>query len=317
MLASSELAQLRAAAARRTEATVELARRICEMAAPTGNEWQRAQLVADLWRERDYTPEIDGVGNVYVRRGRHEQRPVLMLLAHTDTVFPQTTPIVVKREGDILRGPGIVISQAFMACVVRVVDRRVDGPALVVAAALRGGERAASSSLCSGVGARYAARGEVVPSHLLGLPPQVRYSALTQCPVAVARGARLRQNGLGLLLERGSSRRVAGSVLPLNPGAQREHVGAGDDVAARRAREVHRGHARVVLGGAVLDPAAQDLVGAAGRVQDRAARVLDVRRDGPSSRSRAAPRPGTAARSSRAARAAGTARSRAADRDAD
>jgi acetylornithine deacetylase/succinyl-diaminopimelate desuccinylase-like protein len=30
-----------------------------------------------------------------------------MLLAHTDTVFPAETPLIIKREGDILRGPGI------------------------------------------------------------------------------------------------------------------------------------------------------------------------------------------------------------------
>ena len=122
MLSSSELNQLRAAAARRTEVTAELAQRICEVAAPTGNEWERAQLVADLWRERGYTPEIDGVGNVYVRRGRHKQRPVLMLLAHTDTVFPQTTPIVVKREGDVLRGPGIGDNSVNVAAMIAALD---------------------------------------------------------------------------------------------------------------------------------------------------------------------------------------------------
>ncbi|HLI05648.1 MAG TPA: M20/M25/M40 family metallo-hydrolase [Ktedonobacteraceae bacterium] len=110
MIAEPVLSQLRAAAAQRTEAVAELARRICEVPAPTGNEGERARLVASLWRERGYTPEIDAVGNVYVRRGKPGppgQRPVLMLLAHTDTVFPQTSPIVVRREGDVLRGPGI------------------------------------------------------------------------------------------------------------------------------------------------------------------------------------------------------------------
>jgi tripeptide aminopeptidase len=107
MLSPSELSQIRVAAAKRTEAVAELARRICEVPAPTGNEWERARLVASLWREQGYSPEIDAVGNVYIRRGKHENQPVLMLLAHTDTVFPQTTPISVERQGDILRGPGI------------------------------------------------------------------------------------------------------------------------------------------------------------------------------------------------------------------
>jgi tripeptide aminopeptidase len=122
MLPPSELNQLRAAATKRTEAVVELAQRICEVPAPTGLEQERAQLVASLWRERGYTPEIDAIGNVYVRRGKREQGPVLMLLAHTDTVFPQTTPISVKRQGDILRGPGIGDNSVNVAAMISALD---------------------------------------------------------------------------------------------------------------------------------------------------------------------------------------------------
>ena len=107
MIPPSELSQIHVAAARRSEAVAELAWRICEVPAPTGNEWERARLVASLCRDQGYAPEIDAVGNVYIRRGKREDGPVLMLLAHTDTVFPQTTPISVERQGDILRGPGI------------------------------------------------------------------------------------------------------------------------------------------------------------------------------------------------------------------
>ena len=122
MLSPSELNQLRAAAARRTEAVAELTQRICEVPAPTGNEWQRAQLVASLWQERGYTPEIDAVGNVYIRRGKREHGPVLMLLAHIDTVFPQTSPIAVVREGDILRGPGIGDNSVSVAAMISALD---------------------------------------------------------------------------------------------------------------------------------------------------------------------------------------------------
>lgn len=122
MLSPSELNQLRAAAAKRTAAVAELTQRICEVPAPTGNERERAQLVASLWQERGYTPEIDAVGNVYVRRGKHKQRPVLMLLAHTDTVFPQTTPISVVRQGDILHGPGIGDNSVNVASMIGALD---------------------------------------------------------------------------------------------------------------------------------------------------------------------------------------------------
>ncbi len=99
--------QLRNVARNQTEAVATLAQRICEVPAPTGDERQRAEFVASLWRERGYTTEIDAISNVYVRRGKRNSGPVLMLLAHIDTVFPATTPINVTRDGDIMRGPSI------------------------------------------------------------------------------------------------------------------------------------------------------------------------------------------------------------------
>src|SRR5947209_16388558 len=122
MVPPSMLSQIRTTTARRTEAVAELARRICEVPAPTGNEWERARLVAALWRERGYTPEIDAVGNVYIRRGRYENGRVLMLLAHTDTVFPATTAISVERQGDILRGPGIGDNSVNVAAMISALD---------------------------------------------------------------------------------------------------------------------------------------------------------------------------------------------------
>lgn len=117
------LDQLRAAAETRVEAVVSLARRICEVPAPTGQEFERARLVASLWQERGYAPEVDTVGNVYVRRrGMAGQRPLLMLLAHTDTVFPASTPIAVRREGETLHGPGISDNSVSVAAVLQTFD---------------------------------------------------------------------------------------------------------------------------------------------------------------------------------------------------
>lgn len=119
---SFELSRLRAVAEARIEATADLARRICEVPAPTGSERERANFVASLWQERNYTPEIDAVGNVYVRRGEKSERPILMLLAHTDTVFPATVSIAVTRDGDILRGPGIGDNSLSIAAMISTLD---------------------------------------------------------------------------------------------------------------------------------------------------------------------------------------------------
>lgn len=121
-LSLSELSQLRAMTNARTEAVADLARRICEVPAPTGSEQERAQFVAALWRERGYVPQIDAVNNVYIRRGKRGDGPVLLLLAHTDTVFPASTPISVRREGDILYGPGIGDNSVNVASMISIFD---------------------------------------------------------------------------------------------------------------------------------------------------------------------------------------------------
>jgi len=117
------LDQLRTAAETHVEAVANLAWRICEVPAPTGQEFERAHLVASLWQERGYPPEIDAVGNVYVRRrGSNSERPFLMLLAHTDTVFPAATPIAVRRLGETLHGPGISDNSVGVAAMLQTFD---------------------------------------------------------------------------------------------------------------------------------------------------------------------------------------------------
>jgi tripeptide aminopeptidase len=113
---------LRSLANARTEEIAALAARICEVAAPTGSEMERAHFVAALLGERGYTAEIDEIGDVYVRRGNKTQLPVVMLLAHLDTVFPAGTPIHVQRDGDLLRGPGIGDNSASVATMLHVLS---------------------------------------------------------------------------------------------------------------------------------------------------------------------------------------------------
>src|SRR5256886_15256773 len=138
-----ELDRLRTFAHMRTEVVAELAKRICELPAPTGMERARAELVASLWRERGYVSELDAIGNVYPRRGKRDKEPVLMLLAHTDTVFPPSTPISVERGVDILRGPVIgdnSVSVAAMISALDVLDALGEETAVDLVALAGGGE---------------------------------------------------------------------------------------------------------------------------------------------------------------------------------
>jgi tripeptide aminopeptidase len=121
-LSPTELSHILDAARDSIASTVDLAMRICSVPAPTGSEQQRSEFVAALLTQRGYTPEIDDVGNVYVRRGRRGVGPVLMLMAHLDTVFPADIPLLVERRGDNVYGPGIGDNSLSVASMLTVLD---------------------------------------------------------------------------------------------------------------------------------------------------------------------------------------------------
>lgn len=79
--------------------------RICEVPAPTFEEEKRAEYFASLFKAMGLKPNIDDAGNVEVNV-RKNGKPRIVLSAHLDTVFP-FDEIRVKREGSMLRAPGI------------------------------------------------------------------------------------------------------------------------------------------------------------------------------------------------------------------
>lgn len=120
-----QLERVRTIASEFHEAVAKRAASICEVPAPTGAEEQRAAYVGSLLTGLGYATEIDGVGNVYARRGSNGGK-VVMLAAHTDTVFPSTTEIRVRRDGGRLYGPGVgdnSLGVSAMLGVLEVLDR--------------------------------------------------------------------------------------------------------------------------------------------------------------------------------------------------
>ena len=82
--------------------------KVCEIPAPTFQEAKRGE-----WFKQRFTElglknvRVDKVGNVLGERPGKGAGPVLVLAAHLDTVFPENTDVKVKREGSILKSPGI------------------------------------------------------------------------------------------------------------------------------------------------------------------------------------------------------------------
>jgi tripeptide aminopeptidase len=82
--------------------------RFCEIPAPSFKEEARGQELKRVFTELGLqNVRIDKVGNVLGDYPGGAPHPHLVLAAHLDTVFPEGTDVKVKREGNLLKGPGI------------------------------------------------------------------------------------------------------------------------------------------------------------------------------------------------------------------
>ena len=89
-------------------ATIDDQVRLCEVEAPPFKETKRAEVYARMFREAGLqNVRIDKEGNVLGDRPGSQPRPRLVFSAHLDTVFPEGTDVKVRRDGAVLRGPGI------------------------------------------------------------------------------------------------------------------------------------------------------------------------------------------------------------------
>lgn len=97
-----------AAAVRNEPRTIEEQVSICEIEAPPFKEARRA---AEYRRRMEAlglrNVRIDSVGNVIGERPGDPGQPVIVISGHLDTVFPEGTDVRVRREGTVLRAPGI------------------------------------------------------------------------------------------------------------------------------------------------------------------------------------------------------------------
>jgi len=88
--------------------TVDQQISICEIPAPPFKEERRA---AEMKRRFEAlglrNVHIDSIGNVVAERPGTGGGPVVVIAAHLDTVFPEGTNVNVRREGTMMRGPGI------------------------------------------------------------------------------------------------------------------------------------------------------------------------------------------------------------------
>jgi acetylornithine deacetylase/succinyl-diaminopimelate desuccinylase-like protein len=119
--------------------TLEQQVALCEIPAPPFKEARRAaDFRARLVALGLADARIDAEGNVIATRAGRAAGPVVVLSAHLDTVFPESTDVRVRRDGARLRGPGIVDDcrgLAVLLSVVRAMQQQkvvTDGPVVFV-----------------------------------------------------------------------------------------------------------------------------------------------------------------------------------------
>ena len=82
--------------------------RICEIPAPPFQETARGIALRRAFESLGLrNVRVDAVGNVIGDRPGTSPRPRLAFTAHLDTVFPEGTKVETRREGSVIRGPGI------------------------------------------------------------------------------------------------------------------------------------------------------------------------------------------------------------------
>jgi acetylornithine deacetylase/succinyl-diaminopimelate desuccinylase-like protein len=81
--------------------------RLTEIPAPPFQEAPRAAAVKDLLAEAGLSVQIDKAGNVVGELRGVNEKEMVVIAAHLDTVFPPGTDVKVRRSGDRMDAPGI------------------------------------------------------------------------------------------------------------------------------------------------------------------------------------------------------------------
>jgi tripeptide aminopeptidase len=89
--------------------------RITEIPAPSKQEQERGAYIRAQLEAAGYDVSVDAIGNVIARRPGTGGGETVVYAAHMDTVHPLDTDVTVRRDGDILRAPGVFDNSASVA----------------------------------------------------------------------------------------------------------------------------------------------------------------------------------------------------------
>lgn len=115
------------------ETTRKLLNALTEIPAPSHQEQKKAAFVEQWLKMQGATSShIDEADNVVFPYGCEKGKQIVVFMAHTDVVFPDTKPFTVTQKGDCLYAPGILDDNANLAnllmCVKFVLEYQITFP---------------------------------------------------------------------------------------------------------------------------------------------------------------------------------------------
>jgi acetylornithine deacetylase/succinyl-diaminopimelate desuccinylase-like protein len=98
----------------------ELQATLAEIPAPSFQEQQRAAALEPLLASAGLSVRRDKIGNVIGELRGSNEKEIVILAAHLDTVFPAGTDVKVRHEGERMSGPGISDNGTGLAALVSI-----------------------------------------------------------------------------------------------------------------------------------------------------------------------------------------------------
>lgn len=86
---------------------IDLIRALCAIPAPSHDEGKRAAFIKAWFDGHGLEARVDEAKNVLCPIGLEEYEDMVVVMAHTDTVFPDRTPMPMKEENGRLYCPGV------------------------------------------------------------------------------------------------------------------------------------------------------------------------------------------------------------------
>ena len=87
---------------------LDLLEELCQIPAPSGKEELRAEFCKNWFIKNGVkNAYIDEALNVVIPYNCEDSKDIVVFTAHTDVVFPDTTPLPLKKDGDVWACPGI------------------------------------------------------------------------------------------------------------------------------------------------------------------------------------------------------------------